>query len=141
MNPQSWFLIDWFPTFDGFSTNEKPGFIFPHSLNYLSSVLESVNQMLLGSVRILSDSNFLSFKAQGMVYQSLNEIIEIICSFAMWRKDVLPCMYPDTNNLFVRIVEEYDFVAIFGIYYSRNEAMINLHNLFLQWHFVSDWIH
>ena len=49
------------------------------------------------------------------------------------RGTVLPCMYPDTNNLFVRIVEEYDFVAAFRkLNLSRNEAMINLHNLFLQ---------
>ena len=40
-------------------SNEKTGFIFPHSLIYLSTVLESVDQKELGLVEILSDTNFL----------------------------------------------------------------------------------
>ena len=35
MNPD---LIGGFPTFEGLLTNEKTGFIFPHSLIYLSTV-------------------------------------------------------------------------------------------------------
>ena len=40
-------------------------FIFPHTLIYLSTVLESVDQMWLGSVEILSFTNFYSGRSWG----------------------------------------------------------------------------
>ena len=42
---ESWFLIGWESSKYWESANEKPVFIFPHSLIYLSTVLESVDQM------------------------------------------------------------------------------------------------
>ena len=42
---KSWFLIGCFTAFKGFSTNEKPRFLFPHSLIYLSTVWESVDKL------------------------------------------------------------------------------------------------
>ena len=40
---ESLFPIGWFTAFRNLSTNEKPGFIFPQYLIYLSTVLESVD--------------------------------------------------------------------------------------------------
>ena len=46
------------------SQTEKPGFISYKFQIYLSTVLESLDQMQLGSVEILSATNILSLKAQ-----------------------------------------------------------------------------
>ena len=46
------------------SQTEKPGFISYKFQIYLSTVLELLDQMQLGSVEILSATNFLSLKAQ-----------------------------------------------------------------------------
>ena len=54
----SCFLIGWESSQYLKSTNEKLGFIFPHSLIYLSTVFVSVDLMYFGSVEILSDTFF-----------------------------------------------------------------------------------
>ena len=50
---------------------------FPHSLIYLSTVFESVDQILLESVEILSDPNFLSLQAQGAIVPATPKTVNL----------------------------------------------------------------